>query len=75
MVVSPNPAQDNLKISIYGLNASKQVRILNGDGQFVNQFILTGISKTPDISQYESGTYFIQVTSGRSTTTRAFVVL
>jgi hypothetical protein len=75
MVVAPNPAQDNLKISIYGLNAPMQVRILNGNGQFVNQFLLTGISKTLDISEYESGTYFIQVTSGRSTTTRAFVVL
>jgi hypothetical protein len=74
VAVSPNPAQDYLRISTDDLQAPIPIQIFNSNGQCVKEFLLQDYSKTFDISEFKSGTYVIKSTAGKQTTSQIIVV-
>ncbi|MFC0605625.1 T9SS type A sorting domain-containing protein [Winogradskyella pulchriflava] len=71
--IYPNPAKSVLNINISGVNEDLDYQIYNT----VGQIILKGSFKTQynkiDLSQYQSGVYFVKLSSNRQSITRKVV--
>ncbi len=57
--IYPNPASD--LINIAGLSINSQVIVMDATGRIINQFNATETTLRLNVSDYESGIYFIQV--------------
>lgn len=72
VAVYPNPANDFLRINTNGnLNS---IRIMNLVGQIIYESQIQNSNTTINISDFESGVYFIQVETTNGTTTQKIVI-
>jgi len=70
--IYPNPATDVLNISAN--SDLRQVRILNHLGQMVYNSELTGISFALNTSNFQSGLYFVEITTLEGVTTQKIII-
>ena len=70
----PNPADNNATLQLTGLNANSQVHIHNALGQsvYVNQVINNQLSI--DLSAFDKGIYWVQVTEGTQQMVKTLIV-
>lgn len=70
--VYPNPTNGEFTVQLSG-NATAVVEIMNELGQVVNAFNMTSSVRLVDMKNFESGVYFIRVTTGDATTTHRLI--
>ena len=63
MVVYPNPAQDEMTLSLEGL---RRYEIVNMDGKTIMQGTANGKRHTIDVSGLASGMYLVKAYNGQS---------
>jgi hypothetical protein len=75
--IYPNPVKNNLNIEAYGTASIQSMQIYNMLGQLLQSIPNSNTEKSIaiDVSQLESGTYFIEITSDKGKTTRKFIKL
>ncbi|MEI9943340.1 MAG: T9SS type A sorting domain-containing protein [Chitinophagaceae bacterium] len=57
----PNPAKD--KLTVTGIEAGMQLRLMNNVGQQLTNILSTGNTMQVDVSKYASGIYILQIVS------------
>lgn len=72
--VYPNPAKENVSIEVSEGLKSSELKIFNIQGKLVKYFILNSTQTTINISDLESGFYFIKVQDEHKTLLRKLVV-
>lgn len=76
--VYPNPANDIVKLKVFGSTEATQITILNSLGAIVHSQNFESISSNEiqlDILNLQSGTYFVKAISGTENQIKRFVVV
>lgn len=60
--IAPNPARSKAVLTVKGNRNSLQVIVVNGIGQQVGRYILSGESMPIDVSRLSPGVYYINIT-------------
>jgi len=72
ILLFPNPTKDIITIILDG-NFENQVRIINIQNGYINDFIFDGRVKTIDISEYPQGVYIVTGTSKSGVYIKKFI--
>ncbi len=59
--ITPNPAKDNITLTVIGNTKALKLSLVNTSGQQVSQYVLTGQSMRLNISNLPSGLYTINI--------------
>lgn len=75
-VIHPNPANTSVTISIDGLAAIKEYKIIDGSGRIIQQQLLSSgtKSKNVDVSQLQVGFYFISINNGKEWINKKLII-
>ena len=79
LIISPNPAKDNLKLSFYSeLNKYWYINVINSNGTIIETHEFSSIKNGTniyliDVSKYNSGLFFLNVSDGQSSYKKKFI--
>ncbi len=74
--VFPNPASTSITLSVIeGLTLNTQLKIMNAQGQLVQQLSIVNYPLSIDISQLNPGLYYLTLQSNESVATKKFEVI
>jgi len=72
--IYPNPASDNVTISLNAAMQNAQVEIYNVFGQKVYSAVLVTKQETINTNQFSSGIYFVKVSNREKTFTKKLII-
>ena len=64
-VVYPNPTQGNVQLTMYNVQLEGEVKVFDSNGKFLFSKQIDGETTQLDLSPYATGTYYINVCSGK----------
>lgn len=78
MNLFPNPAQNNVTLSVNGMEGNAQIRITDVSGKFIYsdnvEVSATGSNFNINIADFAKGVYMVSITSDKSTIVKKLVV-
>jgi len=72
ITIYPNPLFDKLNIELPNNNANR-IRIINLQGQIINEYLINSNFTTIDTKHLKSGIYMLSITNGNTSTTKRFL--
>lgn len=75
LVISPNPAKDNINITYSTFNNNNEYAIFDIKGTLIRKGMFSAVKTQMDISGFSNGVYFIKVSDRNTVVQKKFVVV